>query len=320
MTLLTAPRARVKPSVVLAGPRPRRPRRRWPRWLAYGVLLVGLVSSGIGLTAPSPPPAGAAAAARHFLDTYVDPDGRVVRRDLAGDTLSEGQAYALLLSVAVGDRATFERVWSWTARNLQRPSRVLARRWADGRVRDATPSVSADIAAAHALLLAADRFDDPRHLAEGLRMVDAVRDELTDPGALDPRAFTAFEAASGLRWWGDRRAADTTRLDAVLRNGALTAGGERADGIALRLAAACQDSARALAASLDPALAERAARDPRAPVLVAAAAAAGAAGDLQRRARLLDRAEAAEAAHPSHDGAAWVALGRTLLGSSLGTC
>ena len=53
----------------------------------------------------------ATAAARAFLTAYVDPDGRVVRRDQGGDTVSEGQGYALLLAVVLGDKARFQRVW-----------------------------------------------------------------------------------------------------------------------------------------------------------------------------------------------------------------
>lgn len=319
MTLLIASRTRVKPSVVLAGPEPRR-RRRWPRRAVFGLLFVGLVASGIGLTAPTPTPPTAQAAARHFLDAYVD-GGRVVRRERTGDTVSEGQAHALLLAVALGDRATFDQVWSWTAEHLQRPGGLLARRWAEGGIRDATADLGADVEAAHALLLAADRFDEPRHLAQGLRIADALRAELAaDPDAVDPRAFAAFQAASGLRWWGDQRVLRSAGLDVSLRDGGLGAG-ELPDGTALRLAVACDASDRALAAQLAPQLAERAAQDPRAAVLVAAAAAAGAAGDLGERAELLERAAAADREQPSHDGAAWVALGRTLLsGAALGTC
>lgn len=44
----------------------------------------------------------AVAASEAFLKRYVDPDGRVVRRDRGGDTVSEGQAYAMLVAVATG--------------------------------------------------------------------------------------------------------------------------------------------------------------------------------------------------------------------------
>ena len=44
--------------------------------------------------APSPAEADrlAVESATAFLDGYVDPDGRVVRRDQGGDTVGEGQA------------------------------------------------------------------------------------------------------------------------------------------------------------------------------------------------------------------------------------
>jgi endo-1,4-beta-D-glucanase Y len=66
------------------------------------------------------------ASARAFLSRYVAADGRVLRRDQGGDVVSEGQAYAMLVSVAVGDRATFGRVWSWTRTHLQRRDGLLA--------------------------------------------------------------------------------------------------------------------------------------------------------------------------------------------------
>ena len=42
-------------------------------------------------------------AGQKFLDEYVEPDGRVVRHDEGGDVVSEGQAYGMLIAVAVGD-------------------------------------------------------------------------------------------------------------------------------------------------------------------------------------------------------------------------
>lgn len=56
----------------------------------------------------------------------VDPDGRVVRHDQGGDTVSEGQAYAMLVAVAVGDHDTFTRVWAWTQQHLRRPAETLS--------------------------------------------------------------------------------------------------------------------------------------------------------------------------------------------------
>src|SRR5690348_4029051 len=58
------------------------------------------------------PPAARASGVR-FLDRYMDPDGRVVRHDQGGDSVSEGQAYAMLAAVAIDDRARFARAWRW---------------------------------------------------------------------------------------------------------------------------------------------------------------------------------------------------------------
>jgi len=71
-----------------------RPRRLISPLLAsFAVLslLTGCTSAPETLTAT--PADTARAAAESFLDRYVEPDGRVVRLDQGGDTVSEGQAY-----------------------------------------------------------------------------------------------------------------------------------------------------------------------------------------------------------------------------------
>lgn len=143
-------------------------RRRPPLAAALALALL----AGCGGAATAPPSGGpqerAVSAARAFLAAYVDPDGRVVRRDQGGDTVSEGQGYALLLAVAAGDRAGFGRVWGWTRSHLQRPDGLLAYHWAGGRTVDATPAADADLQVAWALALGADRFGD-RTLADDAR-------------------------------------------------------------------------------------------------------------------------------------------------------
>lgn len=115
-------------------------------------------------------------AAEGFLSDYVDADGRVVRRDQGGDTVSEGQAYALLVAVGIGDRDTFAEVWSWTEDNLQRPDGLLSWRWADGAVVDASSASDADLDTARALVLAGTAFADPQLSADGIALGQAVLD------------------------------------------------------------------------------------------------------------------------------------------------
>jgi hypothetical protein len=105
-----------------------------------------------------PPPSPVDVDAGRFLDTYVDPDGRVVRRDQDGDTVSEGQAYALLVAAATADRHRFDLVWAWTVEHLQRPDGLLSWRWDAGSVVDVEPAGDADLDAAWALAIAARRW------------------------------------------------------------------------------------------------------------------------------------------------------------------
>lgn len=158
-------------------------------------------------------------AARRFLDGYVDGDGRVVRRDEGGDTVSEGQAYAMLLTVALEDADGFARVWEWTRTNIQRQDGLLSWRWADGAVADPSPAADADVDAARALLLAAERFGRPsyedaaRGILAGILEHETVGDHLVagpwaradgyvNPSYLDPAAFRLFEATTGDERWG----------------------------------------------------------------------------------------------------------------------
>jgi endoglucanase len=182
---------------------------------------------------PSPRAAARAAAGR-FLHRYVDADGRVVRRDQGGDTVSEGQAYAMLLAVATGDRRRFATVWRWTRRNLQRPDGLLSWHWSGGRVADPQPATDGDLDAARALLLAGRRFGRPAYRRAGLRIGRGVlahetttvggrlvlvagpwaRDRrVVDPSYHSPRAIAALRRASGDRRWDRlaRSGLDTAR-------------------------------------------------------------------------------------------------------------
>jgi len=73
------------------------------------VLLCAACLAGCGSAAPAVRPVG---AVEGWLARYVQPDGRVARPDQGGDTVSEGQSYALGLALAAGDLATFDRVWT----------------------------------------------------------------------------------------------------------------------------------------------------------------------------------------------------------------
>lgn len=163
-------------------------------------------------------------AAKRFLDGYVDDDGRVVRRDQGDDTVSEGQAYAMLVAAAIGDRDRFDRVWRWTREHLARPDGLFAWHWDKGRVVDDGAATDADIDVARALLIAARRFGEPSFLRAGAELSTAVLERETvvagdtrvvtagpwatertpyvvNPSYFAPAAFTRFAAVTGERRW-----------------------------------------------------------------------------------------------------------------------
>ncbi|WP_223628821.1 glycosyl hydrolase family 8 [Microbacterium sp. EST19A] len=124
------------------------------------------------------PELDATALADAFLDEWVE-DGRVVRHDEGGDTVSEGQAYGLLAAVVADDEDAFDEIWDWTTTELVRSDGLMAWRWDDGAVVDDEPASDADLDAARALVLAGDRFgrDDLRE--EGVELATVIADRLT---------------------------------------------------------------------------------------------------------------------------------------------
>lgn len=177
-----------------------------------------------------------------FLADWVESDGaeagRVVRRDQGDDTVSEGQAYGLLISAAVGDEASFDEIWDWTTENLQRADGLLAWQWSEGEIVDAEPASDADLDAARALVLAGDRFDRPDLTTAGTTLGSAILDRMTvetalgrillpgtwaaisdphgyNPSYASPAAYAQLGAATGDPRWAELQAgsaAVTTQL------------------------------------------------------------------------------------------------------------
>ncbi len=173
--------------------------------IAGGIALAVLVTGGIAMAAigglpgsstaapsasstPQPsesadPTRSATEIGRAFLDDYVIDSGaaagRVVRRDQGGDTVSEGQAYGMLVAVALGDEKTFDSIWSWTTTHLQQKDGLMAWRWDDGKIVDDEPASDADMDMTRALLLAGKTFDSTTYTREGKTLGAHVLDDMT---------------------------------------------------------------------------------------------------------------------------------------------
>ena len=194
--------------------------RRHLAALVVGLAVFVAAPTACGADAQSPDDA-AVAAGEAFLDRYLQPSGRIARTDEGGDSVSEGQAYGMLVAVALGDEDRFRHIWAWTDEHLQRSDGLLAWRWADGGMVDDQAAADADLLAAAALALAGERFDAPDLRDDAELINDAVLDHhlasfgstslvVAGPWAVDERvvnpSYLVTPAMSQL-WWnlGDDR-------------------------------------------------------------------------------------------------------------------
>jgi endoglucanase len=87
---------------------------------------------------------------------------------------SEGQGYGMVLAVAAGDRAVFDRIWSWTRANLMvRDDELLAWRWEPAQrpaVADMNDASDGDMLVAWALTEAAEMWGDVSYRVMARRM------------------------------------------------------------------------------------------------------------------------------------------------------
>ncbi|NET47791.1 MAG: glycosyl hydrolase [Merismopedia sp. SIO2A8] len=111
-----------------------------------------------------------------YKDRFIQDDGRVIDWEAQDRTVSEGQAYAMLRAVMMDDPATFESTLTWAEVNLERRDasgvkldHLWAWQWGQKvgtawGILDETFASDADLDAATALILAAQRWDRPDYL------------------------------------------------------------------------------------------------------------------------------------------------------------
>ncbi|WP_428033005.1 glycosyl hydrolase family 8 [Ancylobacter sp.] len=117
-----------------------------------------------------------------FREKFVDPSGRVID-DANGDiSHSEGQGYGMLLAYLASDRATFERIWTFTRTELLiRDDGLAAWRWdpaANPHVTDINVASDGDILIAYALALAGKAWNEPNYVQAATRISRALGKEV----------------------------------------------------------------------------------------------------------------------------------------------
>jgi endoglucanase len=172
-------------------------RARVTTCLAAAITCAGLIAAATGCGSPVTGSSSRHHAATGFAPAYLRPDGRVVRTDQGGDTVSEGQAYGMLLEEAAGNHAVFARIWEWTRDHLQLGDGLFA--WhasPAGKIIGQQPASDADLLIAWALL----RYQGPGAATwhrDGRRVARAIlaREVTTGPGGVP--VLTAGPWATG---------------------------------------------------------------------------------------------------------------------------
>lgn len=109
-----------------------------------------------------------------YRQRFIQGNGRVIDREAEQRSTSEGQAYAMLRAVMIGDRDTFDRTLQWAERNLQRTTngqrsdQLWAWKWGrnaagEWTILDRNFASDADVDAITALILASRRWRHPEY-------------------------------------------------------------------------------------------------------------------------------------------------------------
>lgn len=102
---------------------------------------------------------------QYYLNNFVSNDGQVTD-PATGFTTSEGQSYALIRSLIIEDKKTFDSVWSWTHSHLQfrNEDKLFSWKWSGdgktGKVLDPGSATDADIDIANSLILAGEKWNN----------------------------------------------------------------------------------------------------------------------------------------------------------------
>lgn len=116
-----------------------------------------------------------------YIKHFINLDGRVFRPLNNMDTVSEGQAYALLLASMLGDRQTFTKVMNWTEKHLCRKEKfgdnLFAWHWKPEKgVVDWNSASDANIDYALALILAYQKWEDATYLEKAKLILADILD------------------------------------------------------------------------------------------------------------------------------------------------
>lgn len=114
----------------------------------------------LGLTAES-----RAISWQEYKNKYIRNSGYIIDPYNQNRVTSEAQGYGLILSVKNNDKETFDRIYNWTKKNLQRDDKLFSWCW-NGRVIDTNNATDGDLLISYALLIAYKKWGDKFYYRE----------------------------------------------------------------------------------------------------------------------------------------------------------
>lgn len=155
-----------------------------PRWALIGFLLIAASSGGCRQ--------GPWSLWNAYAERFIDDQGRVIDYNAANHTTSEGQAYAMFFALAENDRARFDRLLTWTQKNLaggNLATHLPGWLWGkapsgEWKLLDGNPASDADCWMAYTLLEAGSLWNDDNYRTLGRQMMSMIaKQEVTEiPG------------------------------------------------------------------------------------------------------------------------------------------
>lgn len=113
-----------------------------------------------------------------YTERFVAEEGRVIDDANGGISHSEGQGYGMLLAFLAGNRPDFERIWSFTQRELMlRNDGLAVWKWdpaASPSVTDPNNASDGDILIAYALAAAGERWGEQRFIESARGIAQAL--------------------------------------------------------------------------------------------------------------------------------------------------
>ncbi|AJY50165.1 MULTISPECIES: glycosyl hydrolase family 8 [Halomonadaceae] len=118
-----------------------------------------------------------------YRERFVNAEGRVIDTGNHNISHSEGQGWGMMLAQHYNDQKTFDQIWRWTRRHLNRPDVSLFSWRYDPRdipaVRDRNNATDGDLFIAWALYLAAERWDNANYASASKSIRSAILENLT---------------------------------------------------------------------------------------------------------------------------------------------